>query len=372
MNDVIGIINNTKEEKNLDNIINGRSLATIPFGGRYRLIDFTLSNMVNSGINNVGILVKKNYTSLIGHIRSPKEWDLDRKKDGLFILPPDNENVQHGTVKGDLEILNCNMNYLIKSRQKYVLISGANIICNIDYAEALKYHRENKNDITVIYKKFEKGSLDCPHCTEIKIDENKRILDMKLNSKKTSFLNMSIDMYIMKKELLIEIIKDCISKEEYDLLEDGIIKRLKDLNVYGYEFIGYAGSIRSINHYYKHSMDLINPEIWRELFFKSGTIYTKIKDLAPSKYGKDSSVKNSLVSNGCIIDGIVENSVIFRGVKIEKGAVIKNSVIMEDSSIEEGAILQNVIIDKDSLITRDKKLIGNEDYPVAIDKRTII
>lgn len=372
MKDVFAIINNTKEEDRLGLLIKGRSLATIPFIGRYRLIDFYLSNMVNSGIANVGILVKKNYRSLLGHVRSPKEWDLDRKNDGIFILPPDNENQHWNNLRGDLEILQGNLDYLIRSKQKYVLITSSNIICNIDYNKAVDYHKSNDNDVTVIYKDFKDTRNDILDYTQLNIDDNNKILGMDINTNKISGGRVSLESYVMSKSLLIDIIYECINKGEYDLVKDGIIKNLNRYKVFGYEFSGEILKINSVKSYYDNSMKLLDNENWCELFFEPNNIYTKMKDLAPVKYGKDSDVTNSLIANGSIINGEVKNSIIFRNVKVEKGAIIKNSIIMQNTVISKDAVLENVIADKDCFISKDNKFKGSKTYPMVIEKNTII
>lgn len=372
MNDVIGLINDIKNTKQLKEIIKGRSTAAVPFGGRYRMIDFALSNMINSGIQNVGILVQRNYRSLMGHIRSAKEWDLDRKKDGLFILPPGADSWLSGSIKGDLEILYSNLDYIARSKQRDVIISGLNIILNTTYNNALKFHRENKNDITVIYKNIGKNKEDFKGCTTIKLSDDGRIFDMKINTKEMDFENISLDIYIMSKKLLVDITCDCISRGEYDFLMDGIIKNIGKLKIYGFPFNGYAANINSIKNYYKYSMDLLKPEILKELFFNGGYVYTKAADQAPAKFLKGSETKNSLIANGCIIEGSVENSILFRKVKSHKNSRIINSIIMQNCEIEEDVILENVIIDKDSKITKGMHLSGSADYPMLIEKKTVL
>ena len=372
MKDVLGIVNNTKNEERLCQLIKGRSLATIPFAGRYRLIDFYLSNMVNSGIENVGILVKKNYRSLLGHVRSPKEWDLDRKNDGIFILPPDNENQHWGNVRGDLEVLQGNIDYIIRSKQKYVLITSSNIICNIDYKEAIENHKANENDITVIYKTLNSSIKDVLDYTQVKIDGDNKVTDMSINTNEIDGGNVSLESYIMEKSLLMDIIYECISKGEYDLVQDGIVKNLKNYKVYGYEFSGEVFNINSVQSYYDHSMKLLDNNIWNELFFNTNPIYTKMKDLAPVKYGECSDVSNSLIANGCVINGEVKNSIVFRNVRVEKGARIENSIVMQNTVIDKGSVLENIIVDKDCFISRDQKFKGSKEYPIVIEKNTII
>ena len=372
MNDVIGIINDTEEGKQLRELIGGRSLASIPFGGRYRMVDFMLSNMINSGIENVGILVKSNYRSLMGHTRSPKEWNLDRKKDGLFILPPDYQGEVSSGIKGELEILHSNLDYIERSKQQDVIISGVNMICNIDYSQVLEFHRKMGNDITIIYKDVNENIEKFYPCTTITTNKSGRIVDMEVNPQNFLSKKVSMEMYILSKNLLSEITEECISRGKYNFVKDAIINNIKKLKIDAFPFEGYVASINSVENYYRCSMELLKPDIWRELFFKNGYIYTKAGDQPPAKYMKNSSVNNSLTANGCVIDGIVENSILFRKVKIHKGAIIKDCIIMQNSEIGENVFLENVIVDKDCCITAGKELIASKDYPLIIEKKRVI
>lgn len=372
MNDVIGIIDNTKNNYQLKELMYGRTMASVPFGGRYRMIDFALSNMINSGIQNVGILVNRNYRSLLGHVRSPKEWDLDRKRDGLFILPPDSERHAGGTPRGNLDILYSNLDYIARSKQSYVLISDLNILNNIDYGEVLNFHRETGRDITIVYKDMDNIKGNISGCASMKIDDCGRILDMQVEPRNFLSGKISMGIFIMRKDLLVDIVSSCVSRGKYDLVKDGIISNLNKLRVYGFSFNGYSGIINSIDSYYKCSMDILNPHIWKELFFEAGSIYTKVKDLAPARYTQNSRVKNSLIANGCVIDGSVENSILFRGVKVGDGVKIRNSIIMQNCNILSGTVLENVIIDKDSVITENRFLAGAQDYPMVIEKKSVI
>lgn len=372
MNDVIGIVNDTEEAKQLRELIGGRSLASIPFGGRYRMVDFTLSNMVNSGIENVGILVKNNYRSLMAHIRSPKEWNLDRKKDGLFILPPDYPGEIFCGINGELEILHSNLNYIERSKQQDVIISGVKMICNIDYSQALDFHKKMENDITIIYKEVNEGIENFYPCTTITTNSSGRIVDMEVNPKKLSSKKVSMEMYILSKRLLSKITEDCVSRGKYDFVKDGIINNIKKLQIDAYPFGGYVANINSVENYYKCSMELLKPDIWRELFFENGYIFTKAGDQPPAKYMKNSKVSNSLTANGCGIDGVVENCILFRKVKIHKGAIVTNCIVMQNSEIGENVVLENVIVDKDCCITEGKKLRGSIDYPLIIEKKKVI
>ncbi|WHH61690.1 glucose-1-phosphate adenylyltransferase subunit GlgD [Petroclostridium sp. X23] len=370
MRDVLGIINNTKNDTYLKEITHKRSVASVPIGGRYRIVDFALSNMVNSGIRNVGILVQNKYASLMDHLRSGKEWDLDRKRDGLFILPPSPDYFT-SVRKGDLENLYNNLSYISRSRQKYVIISGANIICNIDYTDALKFHEDMNADITIIYHQCP-TTTDYSQCTVMEISDESRVTRMEFSPVNAKTDNLSMEMYIIERELLIDIIDECTSRGDYDFIKDAIIKNVDKLNIYGYLYSSYVARINSIQSYYKHNMDLLNPIIWKQLFSNPGLIYTKVKDQAPVKYMEHSEVKNALVANGCVIEGKVENSILFRGVQIHKGAHIKNSIIMEKCVIDENVMLENVILDKEVHITKGKKLIGVQEYPVILEKKAVI
>lgn len=371
MNNVMAIINNALDESFLDKLTDHRSLASVPFGGRYRMIDFPLSNLVNSGISNVGLLLQTKYRSLMDHIGFGKVWDLDRKRNGLFILPPAHIYQANRAYKGDLQNFASNIDYIKRSNQEYVIIGSPNLIANIDYRDAFKYHIKNKNDITIIYRKLDIFRRDTNY-TLINTDDNDRVIDMKVNPRKNFYKKISLQRYIMKKELLLDIIDDCISKGEWDFVKNAIIGNLNQLKIYGYPFRSYAAVINSINGYYKSNLELLKPSIWQNLFLKNGPIYTKPKDEAPTSYNNGAQANNVLIANGCSIKGKVENSVLFRGVKVQAGAVVKNSIIMQKSEIGANSNLKNVILDKGVQITANKSLQGDKNHPLIIAKNTII
>ncbi|MFP4198650.1 MAG: glucose-1-phosphate adenylyltransferase subunit GlgD [Halanaerobium sp.] len=371
MNNVMAIINNALDESFMDKLTEHRSLASVPFGARYRLIDFPLSNLVNSGITNVGLLLQTKYRSLMDHIGFGKAWDLDRKRNGLFILPPAHIYQANRAYKGDLQNFASNIDYIKRSNQDYVIIGSPNVVANIDYRDAFKYHVENDNDITIIYRELDVFRRDTTY-TVVNTDDNDRIIDMKVDPKKNFYKKISLQRYIMKKELLLDIIDECISKGEWDFVKNAIIGNLDNLKVYGYPFRSYASVINSINGYYKSNLELLKPNVWQDLFLKNGPIYTKPKDEAPTAYKNGVDARNVLAANGCLIKGEVINSVLFRGVKVHPGAVIKNSIIMQKSEIGANAHLENVILDKGVQITADKSLKGDTNLPMIIAKNTIV
>ncbi len=372
MKDYMGIINLSEREDNIKELTYNRPIAAIPIAGRYRIIDFALSNMVNSEISNVGIFTQNKYRALIDHLGTGKAWDLDRKNDGLFVLNPVFNYYTLGIYRGDIENFKNHIDYVHLSKQKNVIVTSSNMICNVDYKAAIHYHTEKNADITVLYKKANDCAENFQYCNTYIIDNDNKISAVDINTGKTDENNISMEMFIMSKSLFLDIVHTCSSKGDYDYFKDAIHKNIGKFKVYGYEYDGYLACINSIQSYFKTSMQLLDMKLSRELFFKNGLIYTKVKDEAPTKYTENAVVSNSLLANGSMIDGTVENSIIFRGVRVRKGAVVKNSILMQNSIVEEDALVRNVILDKNVVITQNKQLKGDDNYPIVIEKKAII
>lgn len=364
MKDVMGLIKLTEKDEYISQLTYDRTVAAIPFGGRYRLIDFVLSNMVNAGIRNVGVLTQKKYRSLMEHLRLGKEWDLHRKRDGLFMLPPDNNGCSAGSF-GDCNMLKTHLDYLNKSEQKYVIITSSNVICNLDFQKAVAYHKATEADVTVIYSEEQVLPKSMFLCTGLEIDEDNRITKIGTEESK----NISLEMYIMSKNLLIEIIGKCTTAEQYNLINNYLEDNINRLKILGYIHEGYTARINTTADYFYHSMELLKPPVWEELFYRHGLIYTKMKDEAPTKYSETAQVYNSLLASGCQIEGKVENSILFRDVKVERGAHVKDSIILPKVKIESGAQVENVILDKEAIITADKLLQGERKSPIVIKRK---
>lgn len=330
---ILGVIDATTYKQEIEDLTVHRSLAAVPFASRYRLIDFVLSNMVNSEIESVAIFPKYQYRSLMDHLGSGKQWDLNRKKDGLFFFPSPHLHNEYDEF-GSFRQFSDHIDFFLRSTQEYAVITNSHTVCNIDYKLFLDRHLENGCDITEVTKD-----------------------------------GKSLQMYIMSTKLLVDLIND---KEQTGskTVADVIIENRNNLTICDYEFTGYAAIIDSISSYYKHSMDMLNPTIWNEIFLKNRPILTKAKDEPPTKYGKDAVVKNSLIANGCKIEGYVENSIIFRGVHIGKDTVIKNSVIMQKSQIGDHCLLESVIADKDVKVLQSSKLNGSALEPSILRKST--
>jgi len=371
MQNVMGIINLNEGQNFLAQLTQRRPLAAIPFGGRYRIIDFILSNMVNSGIQNVGILVEDKYRALMDHLRSGKEWDLARKRDGLFILPPGRSQFSKENYHGSVEKFYNNLDYIESSRQQYVLIAGSHIICNLSYRKAFRFHQDVGADITLLYKEHNSDE-ELVEYSIVECQANGLITDIAINSSSPLSRKISLDMYIMKKDLLVNLIRNCHSRGGLDFIQDIVIKNIGTLKMYGYPHKGYVARVDCVRNYYKHNMELLKPEKWEELFFKSGLVYTKVKDEAPVKYKENARVSNAMIGNGCIIEGHVENSILFRGVAVHKGAYIKDSIVMQKCDIAENAVIENVICDKNVKITNGQWLKGEANCPLVIEKGSVI
>lgn len=368
LNKYFAILSLNEDEDNIKSLTKCRPLASIPVGGRYRIIDFILSNLVNSDISSVGILTQSKSRSLIDHIGSGKSWDLDRKLKGLFIF---NFDIMSSYLS-DIEMLENNLEYLYRSQQEYVLLASSNMVCNINFEKAARFFEDNGSDVTIIYKNIKDGCTNFLDCSVLNINADGSVLSVGRNIGSENSINISMGMCIMKRELLIDIINECVQTGFYTSIRQWIYKHVDTLNINAYEFKGYLQCVNSITSYYKLNMDMLNSNINKDLFFKNGLIYTKVKDEAPSMYYESSSVHNALIANGCLIDGCVENSVLARRVTVGANAVVKNCIIMQNCRIKENAVLQNVIIDKNTVIEAGKELKGDNEHPLVIEKTRLI
>lgn len=352
----------------LGEITRNRPIGAVPVGSRYRLVDFMLSNMVNSGIDRVGIPTETHYRSLMDHLGSGAAWDLNRKRHGLVVLPPEKG---FGEVQGDLDVLNGILGYINASKRRYVLIAGSNIIMNTTFDEMYERHIATKADVTLMYNNVAECS-ELTHHVGIKTDSNGRITDMEVDPVRSFSSRISMGIYLMEREFLEYHINRCLSRGRHDFVRDVLLHELDRLNIYGYEYKGYAGRVYSLPSYYKCNTDMLDPAISSELFDSGYPIYTKVKDEVPTIYGESAEVKNSVVADGCIIEGTVENSIIFRGVQIEEGAVIKDSIIMQNSLIQSGVQISRAILDKSVVLKKNKVLMGQKNYPVVVGKNAIV
>ena len=367
---VLGIVFANIHEEALDSLTAMRTMGSVPFCSRYRLIDFPLSNMVDGGITKIGVVTNANFQSLMDHVGTGKPWDLSRKADGLYLLPP--FSLGSTNMWGNrIDALYGNMGFLQQSNQTYVLMSDCNNIISTDYTDLFNEHERSGADITIVGVKGKMpkaiGSVLCFD----KVDENGRITEMSLDVDTDEDVFYSCNIMIMKKYLLESLVTTAHSKNEISYQRNIIMANVNKLKIHAYDATdSFVGTIDSIQSYYDISLSILEKENRKKLF--KHTISTKERDDMPTIYGVESSLKNSLVADGCIIDGEVENCIIFKGVKIGKGAKVKNSILMQDTVIGENAKISCVIADKNVSIKSGVELSGADNFPVCLSKDTRI
>ena len=367
---VLGIVYSNSYDSCLKDFTQRRTMGSMLYGARYRLIDFVLSNLVNSGVTKVGVITNSHYRSLMDHVGNGRPWDLARKVDGLYLLPPFNPTHAEHDSSNKLEVLGRISGFLKSCSEKYVLLSDANFICNIDLSEVFDFHSEKEADITIVYKKGTLPKLE--NMMALTVDENSKVKGIAVNPQNTENVNFSTNIILVRKALLESFVADALSAGSVNFEKDIIQKNVDHLNIYGYEFTGWGCEIDGVNSYFEANMALLNKDIRKDLFNKDRPIYTKVRNDMPVRYGVNSKVENSLIADGCIIEGTVKNCVVFRGVNIARGAVVENSIIMQDSVISENVKLNCVIMDKDSVITPNKNLSGDKSYPFIVGKNIVI
>ena len=369
---VMGMIFANIHEGTLDSLTAMRTMGSVPFCSRYRLVDFPLSNMVESGVTKVGVITNANFQSLMDHVGTGKPWDLSRKNDGLFILPP--FNVGSATMWGNrIDAIYGNMGFLEQSNQTYVVMCDCNNVLSLDYEALFDRHEQSGADITVVGVKAPMPDKIASILCFDKVDEDGRITEMSLDRRDEVEIFHSVNIVIMKKYLLESLITTAHSKNEISFQRNVLMANVKSLKIYAYDATdSFVGTISSVQAYYDVSMKLLEKENRAKLFRADFPIYTKERDDMPSLYGAESHLTNSLVADGCIIDGTVENSIIFKGAKIAKGAVVKNSILMQDTVVGENSKLSYVIADKKVSIKNGVELSGAPTFPVTLSKGTRI
>lgn len=365
----VGVIFSNIHDENIPELTRQRTMGSLPYGGRYRLIDFALSNLVNAGITTVGIITKNNYQSLMDHLGSGKDWDLARKTGGMVLLPPFGAIENGGLYRTRLEALKSVTNFLSRRNEDYVVLCDCDGVYRMDFSEVIDYHMAKQADITLVCHPEEIRNSSA--YTVVEADETGRVVDIQYNTSSCGTKKYYTNVMVIGRLFLMNILSDAVIHGYRSFRDDIILNNLKSYKVYAYDFTGYHATIESLSSYFKHNMELLTKSVRDELF-GARDIYTKVRDSAPSKYGFGSLVKNSLVSDGCIVEGAVENSILFRGVKIGKGTVIKNSIVMQDTVIGEGVKLNCVITDKNVVIRDNQVLSGCAIQPYFLAKGTMI
>jgi len=363
---VLGLILAGEKGKGLGKLTSKRASAAVPIGGKYRAIDFTLSNMVRAGIKKVGVLTQYNPRSLMDHLGSGREWDLDRKRGGLYILQPYvSENDQYW-YRGTADAMYQNITILRRGSEDYVLIGSGDHVFNFDFNALYDYHMTSMADITIMTKSIE--GYDPKLYGVVKTNSEGKIVKFEEKHPNPEGDKINLGVYFVNKKMLMDLLYAAVPNGGYDFVSDIIISNLDMLRIMSYEFTGYwRNAKKSILEYKRINMDMLNQEISHELFYQNGKIFTKLKDLAPPKITSTGSVKNSIVADGSIISGNVVDSVIFRNVEIRSGAVVEDSIVLEGSVIEEGAKINNCILDKNVTI-RSERVYKGYDEPLIFGK----
>lgn len=367
MGNVLGLVFANMHDTTLGDMTKNRTMGSVMFGGRYRLIDFPLSNMVNSGISEVGVITKSNYQSLLDHLGSAREWDLARKKGGLYILPPFG-NVESTLYRGRIEALYGAMSFIKHSRAKYVILSDCDVVTNIDYKPIVAAHIESGADITAVAHTGVYSSDDIKTSTVFNVDADKNVTSVLINPDISGTCTTSLNVFVMSMDFLIETVNDAMARGNVSFERNILQEKCRELKIKIYEYDNYFSKLNSPESYFKSNMALLEPENARKLFVPKRSIYTKVSDNAPVKYDLDSKVSNSLIADGCIIEGEVENSVLFRGVKVGKGAKVKNSILMQGTVVGDNAELSYLITDKNVSICENHILTSSPQYPMYVGK----
>ena len=374
--DALGIIFPNSYDSLVPDLVSERLMASIPFASRYRMCDFMISSMVHCGIDNISILVRKNYHSLLDHLGNGREWDLARKNGGLNIVPPFAQK-QIKVFSGRIEALESIRGYLMKQTEKYVILSDANIAVNFDFNALLDEHIKSGADVTMVYRKQEipqslirqsTAGMDLYYALGI---NGERVSKIYINPKESGEMNFSLNIYVIDRELLIRMVDEAYLHGDVYFVRDILEKKIDQLDVRGFCYDGYVAHIHDMNSYFEENMRLLKEENINALF-SGNQIYTKIRDDNPTRYINGAKAKNVMVADGCVIEGEVENSVLFRGVKIGKGAKVKNCVLMQDTVIEDNVSVEYVITDKNVTISEGKSLTGNDTFQVYVAKGQVV
>ena len=361
----IGIILAGGSSKKMKELVNKRAVAAEPIGGSFRAIDFALSNMSNSHIQKVAVLTQYNSRSLNEHLSSSKWWDFGRKNGGLYVFTPTITPEHTDWSRGTIDTMYQNISYLKHAHEPYVIIAQGDGIYRLDYNKVLEYHIEKNADITMVCKQMNEVD-DISRYGVVTTNEDGRMIDFEEKPIESDNRFVNCGIYVIRRRLLIELIEKAIAEEKMDFVNDIIAKYRNYKKIYAYTLTSYWNNISSVEAYYKTNMDFLKPEVQKEFYSEYPSIYTKVDDLPPAKYNENCSVKNSLIASGCIVNGSVENSVIFKKAYIGSGVVIRNSVVLNDVYIGDNTIVENCIVESRGTLPANEKYIGTQDNPKIV------
>ena len=365
-----GIIFSYEKQTDLRELIANRIHGSIPFAGDYRVIDFVLSAMVNAGITDVGVIMHGKCQSMLDHLGSGKSWDLSRNHGGLTLLPAFAYNESRGAggqYRGKVEALAGVINYLKGIRQDYVLLSDSDLVINLPLEDVLRRHIETGADMTAVCTSLPGPESD----TYFQLDNSGRIVDV-AHDVFTPEGFRCLNIFVLRRELLLQMVTECASRNQFSFRHYILQDMGQKYHFHAYIYDGYAARINSIQSYYQRSMELLDPALRQELFCKERPVYGKENDSPSSYIDPSGPCVNSLIADGCDIQGSVKNCILFRNVRIEKGASVENCILFKDTVVKSGAALQNVITDKQVTVGENVTLTGHENYPIVIAKNSTI
>ena len=363
----VGIILAGGNNHRMRELSNKRAIAAMPIAGSYRSIDFTLSNMTNSSIQKVAVLTQYNARSLNEHLSSSKWWDFGRKQGGLYVFTPTITKENSFWYQGTADAIYQNLDWLKKCHEPYVVIASGDGVYKLDYNKVLEYHIEKKADITVVCKEMPRGA-DLTRFGVLRMNEECRIEEYEEKPMVSNSNLVSTGIYVIRRRQLIEMVERCAQEDRYDLVKDILIRYKNLKRIYGYKMKDYWSNIASVESYYQTNMDFLKPEVRDYFFRQSPDIYSKIDDLPPAKYNPGSCVKNSLVSSGCIINGYVENSILFKKTFVGENCVIKNSIILNDVYLGDNTHIENCIVESRDTIRANSYYVGEDGVKIVIEK----
>ena len=368
MTNVLGILFASTHEGSVPELTAKRTMASIPFGGRFRMVDFLLSGMSNSGMSKVGIITRSNYQSLLDHIGSARPWDLARTNGGLTLLAPFGRTNGNGLFSGKLDALYNSIDYIKNSGCEYTVLSDCDLVINPDFSDLVEEHIMSGADITAVCHTDNYTEEDTRDATCFKVGENGRITTVAINRAMAGKRTVDLNIYVVNTALLVSLVEGLVSEGKFSFSRDVLQGKCAELDIRAYEYGGFCMRICDLVSYYNANMALLNHDNLAALVKSERPVYTKDRADAPAKYGFDCSVKNSLIANGCVIDGVVENSILFRGVKIGKGTVVKNAILMQDTVVGKNTTVSNIITDKNVTIGDDLTVSSAESCPLYIAK----
>ncbi len=363
----VGIILAGGSSNRLKELTKKRAAAAMPIAGSYRAIDFALSNMSNSRVSKVAVLTQYNSRSLNEHLSSAKWWDFGRKQGGLYVFTPSITAENSFWFRGTADAIYQNLDFLRKCHEPYVVIASGDAVYKMDYNEVIEYHVAKKADITVVCKELKEGE-DARRFGTLKMDEDMRIQEFEEKPMFARSNIISTGIYVIRRRLLIDLVEQCVEDERYDFVKDILIRYKNLKKIYAYKMDAYWSNIATVDSYYKTNMDFLKRDTRNYFFREYPEILSKVSDLPPAKYHPGANVKNSLVASGSIINGTVENSILFKKVFVGNNCVIKNSIILNDVYLGDNTYIENCIIESRDTIRANTRHIGEGGIKVVLEK----